>query len=1646
MDARAQLAKLKRTDLLAARIDGVARLLPDIGRRLRRSGRSDRWIGSRFFLSGSERDDILALAKAVESLDEIRRSELFRLTFGALAPAAEMAWSRMSERSYTPGYPPLPFRAPGDARTVSAMRGFWLNEVFEDLLGFDATGPWVVEWGHAIGCADALSWLLACEIDRGGEDGERVFQALRSRAVGDRDPVISGDAPEMNGMALRVILTSGRRDGWEWVTSLLLAAQRQEGLRQVILCQAPFAGRDAFRYILGVIRDHDLLRFSSVASVINQLFGLMWDSVSQRVLRHTIDMVITYLDDPAARRDAVGTSSDTPPDDQYLALWTEATEDACAAIERARPLLSHDQPERRYVAVHLIALTTLTDHNAGLLTSMLDDPDPRIAARVLMGIGAFGRDDERSRARFDAILRLLSRAPAKTATMPPIVWPWAVHKLDRRAVADALIFACDEDIAGLLPHIPDMSPSVRAMVVRHMTGQARPDWWMSIGPRRRFGVPDEYRPLVLESLGDASPDVRAVAFAAMSRQIPRADEVERLVQLLERKPGDLRKLCIERLLRLTDDEARSIGKRLAEDRNSARRQAGAEVLTMVAARAGAAEARNTEHTGSQAGVARPRKPSKRATRAGEADPARPPSLPETAPTLDDALGLLRHDPRPAPPAPRACNEHMVTSATKAFLRAYANEFLLHADAEINDVDHVRACDIRIGPQREPLPEIDPLRSPEDDAARVPMIEHWKRWLDELPRSAVDADGLTLVRAYTNFYPVTRNLKPQIEAFESISGWMLQRTAEDLLGWLIRAAPPPEMFDLVLDRLESSLASQAGKPKTPRQVEAVCDAARCAIGAIWSLRRLAPHRWTSQHALRRLNLMRWAFQNSDRSQACLLGAADLIEACASGVAGEEDLIENLIGSRRDVHRNWQAPPTFSTLHELTGLRPPQSLTAQPGLLAVVDRVRARVIDVEIARGELDTAASLPASRLRLTGGLAVLERALAAIGPGELARRQWNSDRDTPTRGQSLTHMIRGSFPAPGDTTEAFTSAVERLGLKQRRLIEVGVLAPQWASHVEAALGWPGLAEACWWIHAHTKPAADDQADELGESWAAHIAERTAVTAEDLAEGAVDVAWFARMHSALGDQRWTEVDRAAKYASNSAGHTRARLFAAAMLGHAARDELEARARKTRHPDSVRAIGLLPLPDRSKDRDAEVLARYEFLQEFLRQSRKFGSQRQATEKRAVEIAMANLARAAGYPDPIRLQWAMETRVIGDLAKGPIVIEANGARAVLSINESGAAELSITKNDKPVKSVPTALKRHEGYAGMKAQATALGRQVARMRLSLEEAMCRGDEFTGREIRSLFGHPSLRAMLERLVLIGDGILGYAAAEGRALRNHAGVVEPIKPDERLWLAHPVDLLSRGDWSKWQAECCAAERIQPFKQVFRELYPRTGQEPDDSTSTRRYAGHQVNPRQAAALLKSRQWVVHPELGIRKTFHAEGLNAHIEIQGDYFTAAAVEGWTLEQVMFTRRGKPDPVPLSAIPPRMFSEVMRDADLVVSVAHRGGVDPEASASTVEMRAALLRETCRLLGLSNVRIEPPRVLIDGTRASYSLHLGSAATAIQPGRSLVIVAVHAAHRGRLFLPFADSDPKTAEVMSKALLLARDHEIIDPTILGQIGR
>ena len=472
--------------------------------------------------------------------------------------------------------------------------------------------------------------------------------------------------------------------------------------------------------------------------------------------------------------------------------------------------------------------------------------------------------------------------------------------------------------------------------------------------------------------------------------------------------------------------------------------------------------------------------------------------------------------------------------------------------------------------------------------------------------------------------------------------------------------------------------------------------------------------------------------------------------------------------------------------------------------------------------------------------------------------------------------------------------------------------------------------------------------------------------------------------------------------------------------------------------------MPFAEKNKHQE-DLLFRYETLYEFLRTSKSFGPQRRASEKRAVETGMANLARTAGYKDPLRLQWAMEREALQDLINGPVSITDGETTVTLAIDERCEPEISVVKKGKKLKAIPAALKKkNKKIAELAARKTDLKRQASRMRLSLEEMMCRGDEIEGEELVELSNHPLLAPMLSNLVFIGDGILGRPGDGGQTLIDAEQNKEPVKKGEKLRIAHPYDLYVAKQWSLWQHNCFAREVIQPFKQVFRELYPITATEKDQKTHSSRYAGHQVTPAQAMALLGGRGWVNVPEEGIRKTFYDQKISAYLEFDCYFYTPAEVEGLTVEAVEFRHSGSGDLIELPDIPPILFSEVMRDVDLIVSVAHRSDVDPEVSESTIEMRAALLRETLELLGKTNVRVEGNFAYIEGKRGEYSIHLGSAIVRKIPGQILCVIPVHAAHRGRIFLPFADDDPKTAEVLSKVILFADDQKILDPTILEQL--
>ena len=301
----------------------------------------------------------------------------------------------------------------------------------------------------------------------------------------------------------------------------------------------------------------------------------------------------------------------------------------------------------------------------------------------------------------------------------------------------------------------------------------------------------------------------------------------------------------------------------------------------------------------------------------------------------------------------------------------------------------------------------------------------------------------------------------------------------------------------------------------------------------------------------------------------------------------------------------------------------------------------------------------------------------------------------------------------------------------------------------------------------------------------------------------------------------------------------------------------------------------------------------------------------------------------------------------------------------------------------------------------------QYRRTRVMLERAMEDSTTFTFGEFSALSAHPVVYPMLKNLVLISADTVGFLAENG--LVNDNGTIQTLGDSAEIKIAHPFDLYSKGCWRDYQKYLFENKIAQPFRQVFRELYVKTAEEMDMFHSLR-YAGNQIQPAKTVGALKSRRWVADIEDGLQKVYYKENIVAQIYALADWFSPADIEAPTLEWVCFTNRKTGEEIKIADIPDIIFSEVMRDVDLAVSVAHAGGVDPETSHSTMEMRAAILSFVLPMLRIENVKVEGHHAIVNGKLAEYSIHLGSGVVHQLGGAMIPVLPVHSQHRG-CFLP-----------------------------------
>lgn len=697
----------------------------------------------------------------------------------------------------------------------------------------------------------------------------------------------------------------------------------------------------------------------------------------------------------------------------------------------------------------------------------------------------------------------------------------------------------------------------------------------------------------------------------------------------------------------------------------------------------------------------------------------------------------------------------------------------------------------------------------------------------------------------------------------------------------------------------------------------------------------------------------------------------------------------------------------------------------------------MVDTELRRGEAETVFSEDISGITYIEGVEYLIRILMALGKDTLGREAYYSWYYTPGYGkrETLSVLLKSCYPAKGDDGQTLKKALEGTKIRADRLVEVSMYAPQWIDVIQEYLGWEGLKSGCYYFMAHMNERFDDQK-------IAMIARYTPLSAEELQNGAFDIDWFREAYGMLGEKNFGLLYKAAKYISDGQKHSRARKYADAATGKVTLEALREQITEKRNKDLLMSYGLVPFGER---REQDMLERYQFIQKYAREARQFGAQRCASETRAAEIALINMSVHAGFADVTRLTLNMESQLAKEFEPYMAWTAVDDVEICLTTDEAGKSEILCRKGEKLLKSVPARLKKNPYVLEVKEANKKLKEQYSRAKKLMEESMESAAQFTGAEIAGLLENPVVRAILTPLVFVSGETMGFLRQEDGSvfLKPWDGKSIRLVPDQELHIAHPLDLYRAKVWHQYQKYLFDHQIRQPFKQVFRELYVKLPEEMG-LTASRLFAGNQIQPQKTVGCLKGRRWVADYEEGLQKIYYKENIIAKIYALADWFSPSDVEAPTLEWVEFSNRKTFEALTIGEVPDLIYSEVMRDVDLAVSVAHAGGVDPETSHSTIGMRRAIVEFNLPLFRITNVTLKESHALIQGTRGNYSVHLGSGVVHQEGGAMLNILPVHSQHRGKLFLPFVDEDPKTAEIMSKIVLLAEDKKIKDPFILEQI--
>ena len=1518
-------------------------------------------------------------------------------------------------------------------------------------------------------------YIIANEINNGNKE---IIDYIN-------EALTSGSAKNINYETLSAVFVAENKALLEMAGKLLLAAQRQEGLRQQI-CETIDGGiQESFNYMFKIIYDNDLIRFSSVKRALGTWTGLISPNYDnpETVGKKELE-IINKLIDNSKYADEFLKSDDNV--EVYLALWYKATKDIKIAIESMEKLLKTSKIHTKLLVSYNLDIFQDRVYQRKIAKSVIkeyskkDDKDfLKIVACYLeyLGCDYYGSNSvknnrdifngiDEAKEFFEIFKKVLILIDNKDIKFEPIIFPWLNKYIYKHNIA-AILFM----IAISYPEL-----ELRDEII---------SYFKSIDPYSRnnyvkllFSKPknENEELLVVKMLGEANvTDTSNKIIKANNLASKYINEIEDTLRL---KTADVRKNAIDLILSLGTLQILKSAKNLVQAKSENKRLAGLDILTRVKDKQDFAKERIEKII---ATIKEPTDPEKilidglldrRTIESSDLyDVNYKFELPYEIKEVKKLSKNIKKNKEGIYILEKSIDAKKIFTKTADELYELAKKL----NALIIKYDDYEYTNGYTGEKVLLRNAFYPIvkrenyyYSVDEHLDEYPLADVWREFyknevkdfatlyqlylltqsygnLDKFTSVVNEVLGTsptTIIRNISNHFKTASNKTYNSNIMGKIIELLYLEYKEENREYIFETSKA-----FFIELLKENPTNLVHKRNKNENYNSIFDLEYSIPTIVFrTLSEYYDEKTFTENLILKLNFEnKIAIYKLRENFYSLLEIANAVEL---GLVEKDLLIKSIFSENID-----NMGTNFRNLYNSLGIKNPHHYyyydyeevektkyswnydNAVKVLKKYGLEVVNYVVDNELKRGDSKTKYSKLITSINRIEGVDYLIKILQALGNEKLVRSDyWYGDNTS--KKEVLSHLLKVCFPSEKDDLKTFKEKIKKTNITEERLVEVAMYASQWIELIDKFLKWKGFISGCYYFQAHMSDVSKDKEG--------MIAKYSPISIEDFQAGAFDIDWFKDAYKQLGKEHFDILYDSAKYITDGTKHSRARKFADAVLGKMKVKDVEKEISAKRNKDLVASYSLIPL---AKNKIKDALSRYKFLQNFLKESKQFGAQRRASEAKAFEVSLENLSRNMGYSDVTRLTWAMESEMMAEMKKYFEPKKIQDYSVYIEIDDLGQSSIKYEKDGKVLKSLPTKIKNEKYIEEIKEVHKNLKEQYSRSRKMLEQSMEDGIKFYAYEIKTLSTNPVVAPLIKDLVFKVDDILGYY--EDNKLigfdkkSKKVTLIEDIDKDTLLSIAHPFDLFNSKQWPLYQQDILEREVKQVFKQVFRELYIKTKDELKMDKS-RRYAGHQIQPTKSIALLKTRRWVVDDYEGLQKVYYKENIIAKMYAMTDWYSPAEVEAPTIEDIVFYDRKTFELMTIEDVPDLIFSEVMRDIDLVVSVAHVGDVDPEASQSTIEMRRAIVEFNAKLFKLKNVTFTESHALIKGTRAEYSIHLGSGVIHQKAGATIEVLPVHSQHRGRIFLPFIDEDPKTAEIMSKVLLFAQDEKIKDIFILEQI--